>query len=372
MHEKNTKIPLSIPEITGKELLYIKECLDSGWVSSAGPFVKLFEDRFKEYVGAKYAVATINCTSALHLALKSIGIGEGDEVIVPSLTFAATVNAIKYLGAEPVFVDVCRDTYVMDSDRIEELLSDKTKAIMPVHLYGQPAEMDFIMTIADKYGLKVVEDAAQSLGSKYKGKHTGKIGHIGCFSFNGNKLITSGSGGMLVTDDEEIASRGLYLSTQAKDSDNKGMFYHSEVGYNYRMSNINAAVGLAQIEDIQRRIQVKNRISDLYDEYLKGIYNVVPPIKKTHCETVFWLYPILLEYGYMGDKARLIDKLIESGIETRPFFMPLHLMKPYEFHRRGELVNTEHISRLGVNLPSSLGIGEEDVIKVCKILRQEI
>lgn len=364
-------IPLSIPEITGKELLYIKECLDSGWVSSAGPHVKLFEDRFKHYIGAKYAVATVNCTSALHLALMCIGIREGDEVIVPSLTFAATVNAIRYLGAEPVFVDVCRESYCMDSHKLEELIGEKTKAIMPVHLYGQTVEMKCVMEIANRYGLKVVEDAAQSLGSKYNGKCTGTIGHAGCFSFNGNKLITTGSGGMLVTDDEEIASRALYLSTQAKDLNHKGAFYHSDVGYNYRMSNINAAVGLGQLEDIERRIQIKKSISDLYYKHLAGVDKIVLPIKKAYCDIVFWLYPILVKYGAKYGRTSLEEKFCQSGIETRPFFTPLHLMQPYISHRCGDLENTEYISMLGLNLPSSIGIGDEEIIKVCRILKHE-
>ncbi|KNY28613.1 DegT/DnrJ/EryC1/StrS family aminotransferase [Pseudobacteroides cellulosolvens] len=361
-------IPLSIPELSGKEINYIKECLDSGWVSSTGPYVKLFEERFKEYVGAKFAVAAINGTSALHLALKCAGIGEGDEVIVPSLTFAATVNAIKYLGAEPVFADVSKDTYVLDPNNIEELIGQKTKAILPVHLYGQPVEMDRILEIAGKFGLKVIEDAAQSLGSKYKGKYTGTIGNIGCFSFNGNKLITTGSGGMLVTDDEKIVEYALYLSTQAKDPNYKGLFYHSEVGYNYRMSNINAAMGLAQLEDIERRIQIKNRISGIYDKNLKDIDNIVLPVKKPYCETTFWLYPILVEEGYPLNKLRLMEKLFEFGVETRSFFMPLHLMKPYKHHKHGMMGITEHVSNHGINLPSSIGICEEDLIRICKVL----
>ncbi len=359
-------IPLSIPEITGKEILYIKECLDSGWLSSAGPYVKDFEDRFKEYVGAKFAIATINGTSALHLALMSMGIGQGDEVIVPSLTFAATVNAIKYIGAEPVFVDVCRDTYVMDSGRLEELISNKTKAIMPVHLHGQPVEMDEVIAIAHKYGLKVVEDAAQSLGSKYKEKYTGTIGDIGCFSFNGNKIITTGSGGMLVTDNEEFANHAFYLSNQAKDPSCKGQFCHSEVGYNYRMSSINAAVGLAQIKDIGRRIQIKKRISASYDEKLKLMDHIVLPCRKDCCETVFWLYPLLVKDE--SSMSELIDQFTKKGIETRPFFMPLHFMKPYSYHRHVGLNNTEYIYRHGVNLPSALAIDDQDINKVCQVI----
>ncbi len=250
-------IPLCIPEIKGNEWKYIKECLDTNWVSSVGSYVDKFENDFAVYVEAESAVVTMNGTAALDLALRTLGIGKGDEVIVSSLTFISPVNTIRYVGAEPVFVDVCRDTWVMDADKIEKLITPKTKAIMPIHIYGQTVDMDKIMEIAIKYDLFVIEDATESLGSMYKGKKAGTIGHIGCFSFNGNKLITTGAGGMLVTNYEHLARRAKYLSTQTKTVLENGAFYHEEIGYNFRMPNLLAAMGCAQLENIEEYLNAK-------------------------------------------------------------------------------------------------------------------
>ena len=244
-------IPLCIPEIRGNEWKYVKECIDTNWVSSVGSYVNLFEERFSEYVGSKSAVVTMNGTAALQLALTTLGIGEGAEVIVPSLTFISSINTIKYVGAEPVFVDVCRDTFVMDAEKIEEMITPKTKAIMPVHIYGHPVDMDRVMEIAKKHNLYVIEDATESLGSTYKGKATGTIGDIGCFSFNGNKLITTGAGGMFVTNNIEYGERAKFLSTQTKVVTDNKAFYHPEIGYNFRMPNLLAAFGVAQLENTE-------------------------------------------------------------------------------------------------------------------------
>ncbi|MDP4183180.1 MAG: aminotransferase class I/II-fold pyridoxal phosphate-dependent enzyme [Bacillota bacterium] len=361
-------IPLSIPEICGNEMKYLKECLDSGWVSSAGPFVTEFESKFKEYLGAKYSIATVNGTSALHLALRCLDIGEGDEVIVPSMTFAATVNAIIYVGAKPVFADICEDTYVLDADKLEALITGRTKAILPVHLYGQPVDMDRIMEISRKYGLYVVEDAAESLGSIYKGKFTGAIGHIGCFSFNGNKLITAGNGGMLVTDDLKLAEYALHLATQAKDNVEEGGFYHSDIGYNYRMSNINAALALAQLETIDNRVGIKRKNAKLYDDLLNDVKGLTLPQKKNRDETVLWLYPILIHKNFKENRKELMTRLKYKGIETRPFFVPIHSMKPYANFNRGDMRNTDFISNIGLNLPSSVGLTTDDIKEVCRCI----
>ncbi|MEA4828306.1 MAG: aminotransferase class I/II-fold pyridoxal phosphate-dependent enzyme, partial [Clostridium sp.] len=219
-------IPLCIPEIRGNEWKYVKECIDTNWVSSVGSYVTLFEERFSQYVQSKKAVVTMNGTAAIQLALIALGIGEGDEVIVPSMTFISPVNAIKYVGAVPVFCDVRRDTFVMDEEKIENLITEKTKAILPVHIYGHPVDMDKVMELAKKYNLYVIEDATEALGSQYKEKMAGTIGHIGCFSFNGNKLITTGAGGMLVTNDEKLGERAKFLSTQTKVVLENKAFYH--------------------------------------------------------------------------------------------------------------------------------------------------
>jgi len=359
-------ISLSVPELNGNELKYLKECLDSGWVSTAGPYVDDFEKKFNQYIGAKSSIATVNGTAALHLALKSLGIGEGDEVIVPSFTFIATANAIKYSGAEPVFVDVCKDTFVIDADKIEELITEKTKCILPVHLYGQPADMDKIMEIAKKHRLYVVEDASESLGSKYKGRYTGTIGHAGCFSFNGNKLITTGNGGMLVTQETSTGGYARYLTSLAKEIGEDGTVYYGEVGYNYKMSCINAAMGLAQLESINKRIEVKMRISAQYQKLLKGIQGIKLSMQREECETVFWLNSIIVEKEFEESRDDLIIRLQREGIETRPFFYPIHMMKPYRSCRHGDLSISEYLMRHGLSLPSSIGLTDKEIEKVCE------
>lgn len=361
-------IPLCVPEICGNEWKYMKECLDSGWVSSAGAFVNRFQEKFAEYVGAGKAAAVINGTSALHIALKSLGIKEGDEVIVPSMTFAAPVNAVRYVGAVPVFVDVCRDTYVMDTDKIEELITSRTRAILPVHIYGHPVDMDAVMELSKKYNLYVVEDATESLGSLYKGIHTGTIGHAGCYSFNGNKLITAGSGGMLVTNNESIFEYASYISTQAKTPTGNGGFLHEDIGFNYRMSNINAAMGTAQLENIQRFVEAKKGNAGNYSDLLSGVKGMTLPVQKEWAYNVCWLYSIVIEEGYGESRDALIERLKVNGIETRPFFMPLHLMKPYKGCRCGDMSVTNYISAHGLNLPSSVSLTDEDIQKVCELI----
>ena len=363
-------IPLSEPEINGNEWKYIIECLDTNWVSSAGSYVNLFENRFSEYIGAKKAVVTMNGTSALHLALKVLGIGSGDEVIVPSMTFISPVNAIGYAGATPVFIDVCRDTYVMDSNRIEELITKNTKAIMPVHIYGHPVDMDPVMNIAKKHGLYVIEDATESLGSLYKGKNTGTIGHIGCFSFNGNKLITTGAGGMLVTNDKKAGDRAKYLSNQSKSVLDNGGFFHEEVGYNYRMPNLLAAMGVAQLENIERFIEIKRKNAGHYSGYLKNVNGISLPVEKEWASNINWLYSILVEEDYPITRDELILKLKANEIESRPFFYPVHSMKPYCDFKCGYLGVTMDISGRGINLPSSIGLKETDITKICRVIAE--
>ena len=361
-------IPLCVPEIRGNEWKYIKECLDTNWVSSAGSYVDRFENDFATFLNAKKTVVMSNGTSALYLALKALDIKEGDEVIVPSLTFISSVNVIRYVGANPVFVDVCRDTFAMDVEEVEELITSKTKAILPVHLYGHPVDMDFLMEIARKYNIYVVEDATESLGSLYKKDHTGTIGDIGCFSFNGNKLITTGGGGMLVTNNEEIGERAKFLSTQAKVVIENKAFYHPEVGYNFRMPNILAAMGCAQLENIDEYIQAKIEHANYYNELLKDVKGITLPTEKEWAKNVHWLYSIVVEDEYGIGRDELIKILAENDIESRPFFMPINKMSPYIDCKHGDLTITEELSRKGLNLPSSVGLKMEEIEKVCKVI----
>jgi perosamine synthetase len=363
-------IPLCIPQIEGNEWNYIKECLDTNWVSSVGSYVNLFEDRFKEYVGSSTAIVTMNGTAAIHLALMTLGIGEGDEVIVPSLTFISPVNAIKYVGAEPVFVDVCRDTFVIDADKVENLITEKTKAIMPVHIYGHPADMEKIMEIAQKYNLFVIEDSTEALGSRYKDKMAGTVGHFGCYSFNGNKLITTGAGGMLVTNDEKLGERAKFLSTQTKVVLDNKAFYHPEIGYNFRMPNILAAMGVAQLENIAKFLNIKKHNAVLYNELLSEVKGITLPVEKEGFVNCQWLYSVVIEEEYGITRDELIKKLQENGIESRPFFMPIHDMPPYKECQKGDLSVSVELYEKGLNLPSSVGLTSENIERICTLIKQ--
>ena len=363
-------IPLCIPEVRGNEWKYVKECIDTNWVSSVGSYVDLFEEKFAEYVDGEMAVVTMNGTAALQLALMTLGIGQDDEVIVPSMTFISPINTIKYVGANPIFSDVCRDTFVMDADKVEELITQKTKAIMPVHIYGHPVDMDRIMEIAEKHNLYVIEDATEALGSTYKGKMAGTIGHIGAFSFNGNKLITTGAGGMMVTNDREKGERAKFLSTQTKVVLENKAFYHPEVGYNFRMPNILAAFGVAQLENLEGFLSIKRENAVYYNELLKDVKGITLPVEKEWARNCFWLYSILVEDDYSITRDELIKALNEQGIESRPFFMAVHEMPPYKNCRHGDMKVTNEICRMGINLPSSVGLKKSEIKLICDIIKK--
>ncbi|CAG7840788.1 GDP-perosamine synthase [Clostridium haemolyticum] len=362
-------IPLCIPDIRGNEWKYVKECIDTNWVSSVGSYVNLFEERFAEYLSAHSAVVTVNGTAAIELALLTLGIGLEDEVIVPSMTFISPVNTVKYVGATPVFCDVCRDTFVMDTSKIEELITPKTKAIIPVHIYGHPVDMDKVMELAKKYNLYVIEDATEALGSKYKGKSVGTIGDIGAFSFNGNKLITTGAGGMLVTNSEEYGSRAKFLSTQTKVVLDNKAFYHPEVGYNFRMPNLLAAFGVAQLENINEYLKIKKENAYYYNKLLKDVKGITLPIEKEWAKNCYWLYSILVEDDFKVTRDELIKILSENGIESRPFFMPVHDMPPYVDCLHGSMDVTNEISAKGINIPSSVSLTKENIEFICSVIK---
>ena len=362
-------IPLCIPEVRGNEWKYVKECIDTNWVSSVGSYVNLFEEKFAEYLEAKKAIVTMNGTAAIQLALVTLGIGEGDEVIVPSMTFISPVNAIKYVGASPVFCDVRKDTFVMDEEKIEELITERTKAIMPVHIYGHPVDMDKVMDLAKKYNLSVIEDATEALGSEYKEKMLGTIGDMGCFSFNGNKLITTGAGGMLVTNEEKLGDRAKFLSNQTKVVLENKAFYHPEVGYNFRMPNLLAAFGVAQLEQVEEYLKVKRENAFYYNDQLKGVKGITLPLEKSWAKNCFWLYSILVEEDYPISRDELIKKLGESKIEARPFFMPVHDMPPYKECKAGDMSITNEVAAKGINLPSSVSLTKEQIDTICDIIK---
>ena len=355
-------IPIAEPCLDEEELSNVIEAVKSGWISSKGKFIEEFEQRFANYCGRKYGVATSNGTVALHLALKALGIGKGDEVIVPDLTFVAVANTVTYCNAKPVFVDVHPDYWCIDPERIEEKITPRTKGIIPVHLYGHPCDMDAILAIAKEHNLYVIEDAAEAHGAEYKGKKVGSFGDISCFSFYGNKIITTGEGGICLTNSEELAEKMKILRDHGMNHSKR--YWYDVIGFNYRMTNLQAAVGVAQLEKLDKLIERKREIAGRYAEGLndlaeKGLIKLHPEMPWAKC--VYWMYCILVEdFGISRDE--LMSKLEEKGIETRPFFVPMHVLPIYKSDEKFPVA--EEISRKGINLPSGINLTKEEVKRI--------
>ena len=364
-------IPLSVPEIRGNEWKYIKECLDTGWVSSGGPFIDRFERDLATYVNVKYAVSTVNGTAAIHTALLVAGIMPDDEVLVPDLTFIAPANAVRYIGAWPVFIDVEPFYWQMDPDKVGSFLEEecswingqmrdkatgrRVKAILPVHVLGHPVNMDPIVEMARKYNLVVIEDATESLGAKYKGQMLGNLGDISCFSFNGNKVITTGGGGMIVTDNEDWARHAKYLTTQAKDDPIE--YIHNEIGYNYRLTNIQAAMGCAQLEVLDDFIAAKRRVADTYFLALKDVSGINCLREAPWAFSIWWMYTVFIDPQVYGmDSRALLRTFDDAGIQSRPLWHPIHLNKAYANCRAYHCSVAEYINRHALSLPSSVGL----------------
>jgi perosamine synthetase len=344
---------------------YVTDCLRSGWVSSLGEYITMFEKKFSHYCGCGFGVSCSNGTVALHLALSALGIKEGDEVIVPSLTFIATANAVHYTGAKPVFVDSEPSTWNIDPDKIEEKITKRTKAIIPVHLYGHPCNMNPIMDIAKENNLYVIEDAAEAHGAEYNGKKTGGIGDLACFSFYGNKIITTGEGGMLVTNNEEIAKRSKLLRDQGMSKEKR--YWHEIVGYNYRLTNLQAALGVAQLERIDNFIEIKRCNARLYNSFLKNVRGVVLPPEEEWAKNVYWMYSVLVEKEFGITRDQLMKKLMDLGIDTRPFFYPINTQPPY-YRDDDECRVSEELSVKGINLPSSVKLRKKDIEYVARAI----
>lgn len=356
-------IPIYQPDLTGKEREYVLACLDSTWISSKGAFIAQFEQAFANYVDTPHATTVSNGTVAIHLALMALGIGPGDEVIVPTLTYIASANAVTYTGATPVFVDSDPGDWQISPDDIRAKITPRTKAIMPVHLYGAPCDMDAIGAIAAEYGLFVVEDCAEALGTFYKGRHVGTFGDISSFSFFGNKTITTGEGGMVVTRDPELARRAIHLKGQGLAPSRQ--YWHDVVGYNYRMTNICAAIGLAQLERIGTFIDGKRRAAERYARGLEGLPVTLQPELPGTCHS-YWMIAAMLDDA--ADRDPLRAWLDERGIETRPVFYPVHTMPMYQ--RVGERHPVaEELGARGINVPSWPGLTEADVARVCATVR---
>lgn len=358
-------IPVAEPNLSGNELKYVKDCIESGWISSIGEYVKKFEQGFSKYCGVKHGIAVANGTVALHLALEALGIKTGDEVIVPALTFVATANAVKYTGAKPVFVDSEPRTWNIDPEKIEEKITKKTKAIIPVHLYGHPCDMDRINETAEKHGLKVIEDAAEAHGAEYKKKKVGSLSDISCFSFYGNKILTTGEGGICLTNDEKTAEKIEQLKDHGMSKERR--YYHPQMGYNYRLTNIQAALGLAQLERIEQTIEAKRRNAKIYNSLLKDVKGITLPVEESWAKNVYWMYSILVEKDYRLKRDELMAKLKQEGIDTRPFFIPLHKM-PY-LSGGEKLPIAEGLGEKGINLPSSVKLTKEQIEKITSIIK---
>jgi perosamine synthetase len=361
------KIPLDWPNIGSLEKEYVLKALDSGFVSTAGPLVKEFEDEFAAFLGCRNAVSVVNGTCGLHLALRLLNIGPGDEVIVPALTFIASINPIAYAGATPVVVDVSADTWTIDPLQIEKAITSKTRAIIPVHLYGNPSDMAAIIDIARRHNLYIIEDATESLGATYQGEYTGNLGDIGVFSFNGNKLITTGGGGMLVSANDELAQKARLLVNQGRQAGQRE-YIHTEIGYNYRLTNIQAALGLAQMKRLPEFLTTKRANTEIYMEMLDGVPGISWQQELPGAKSSWWFFSIIVDEGFKEKKQFLISRLTSKGIQVRPFFKPLNQQPCYVKYNFMKCPVAEDLYYRGINLPSASFLTTDDVHEVCREL----
>lgn len=360
----NYKYPVYRPYLTGNEKKYVEECLDSTWISSKGKFITKFQDDFSQFLGIKYSATVSNGTVALHTALLSLGIGPEDEVIVPTFTYIASVNAIHYTGAKPVFVDSEIDYWQMDPKDVEKKITSNTKAIMAVHLYGHPCELDKLKSLCNANDLFLIEDCAESFGSKFNGKFTGTFGDISTFSFFGNKTITTGEGGMVSTNDAMLYDKIVRIKGQGLA---KGMeYFHDIIGYNYRMTNVCAAIGCAQLERAEFIIEKKRKIAGWYNNYLSDLPIVLHKENKSTFHT-YWMYTILVNNDEIRKKVR--QYLKNNGIETRPSFHPVHSMPMY-YEEKQNFPIADKLGRRGINLPSYPDLGKNDVEYIANQLRK--
>jgi len=382
-----SSIPLSVPSLNGNEWKYVKECLDTNWVSSAGKYVELFEKKICDYTGAKYAIACVNGTSAIHISLRLAGVQKGDEVIVPSLTFIAPVNAVSYNGADPIFMDA-DDFYNIDVRKTIDFIKDKTvfkngftynkktqkriSAVLPVHVWGNAVWLDELIVLCEQKNISVVEDASESLGTfynsgKYKGKHTGTLGRLGCLSFNGNKIITAGGGGMILTSDIELAQKAKYYTTQAKDDPVN--YIHHEVGYNYRLTNIQAALGVAQLELLKTKLNKKREIHNYYKNMIKKISGLTIASTPLYSSNNHWLNILQIDtLIHKHSMSELLQRCIKNKIETRPVWMLNHEQKPYKIFQRYKINKAIDLVKKSICLPSSPDLTTEILDRIINIL----
>lgn len=367
--EARPRIPVAAPVFAGREREYVAECMESGWISSGGKYVELFETAFAEFCGVKHAVACCNGTAALHLALVGLGVETGDEVIVPTLTFVATANAVTYCGAKPVFVDSEHETWNLDPAQVEAKVTARTKGIVAVHLYGHPARMDELRRIARRHRLFLLEDAAEAHGALDRGARAGALGDVAAFSFYGNKIIATGEGGMVTTNDDALAARMRLLRGQGMETERR--YWFPVVGYNYRMMNIPAAIGLAQLERAEWHLGRRREVAATYRHLLRGFSGLRWQAERESSRHAYWMFTVILDDGVARSRDQLMSRLGERGVETRPVFYPVHLLPPYRAAARDdEFPVAEDLSRRGVSLPTWAGLSFNDVSYVCERLRE--
>ena len=365
------RIPVAAPVLRGREREYVLDCLDSTWISSAGRYVDEFERAFAEFCGVRHAIACCNGTVAVHLALMAAGVGPGDEVIVPTLTYVASANPVVYCGATPVFVDAEPGTWNLDPDSVAAAVTSRTKAIVVVHLYGHPADMDPILAVARTRGITVIEDAAEAHGAEYRGRRVGGLGDLGTFSFYGNKIITTGEGGMVTCDSDEVAALVRQLRGQGQDPQRR--YWFPIVGFNYRMTNVAAAIGLGQLETIDWHLERRRENAAWYREELGDVPGLELSPEASWARSAFWISCAVLPGGGATERDRLMEQLGDRGIETRPFFYPMHTLPPYGEAARGrEFPVATSLAERGINLPSGAGLERDDVAYIGEVIREEL
>lgn len=355
-YDKRVHLPISSPMLKGNEFKYLMDAYLSSWISSSGEYIQKFEDNFSQLTDSKFGVATSNGTTAIHLALEALGIGEGDEVIVPDLTFAATINTVLHANAKPVIVDIESSSWCICPKEIEKAITPKTKAIIVVHVYGMVADMDSICSIAKKHNLKIIEDCAEAHGAKYKGKVVGSIGDVGCFSFFANKIITTGEGGMCVTNSKELNDNMRVLRDHGMDKERR--YWHNVVGYNYRMTNLQAAIGVAQLEKVKDILSFRSNLEEKYKIALAQFSSIKFQNEIAEREKVVWLVCALITES---NRDNIITELKKEGIDCRPFFYPLSSMPVYKPYASLSYENSEELSRIGINFPTNKDVSDDNL-----------
>jgi perosamine synthetase len=360
-------IPVAAPALVGNEKEYVLDCLESTWISSSGKYIERFEAAFAEFCGVKHALSCCNGTVALHLALLALGVGPGDEVIVPTLTYVASANAVAYCGARPVLVDSEPETWNVNPEAILSRITPRTRGIMVVHLYGHPTDMEPVLKLARERGLFVLEDAAEAHGAEYKGRRAGSLGDIATFSFYGNKIVTTGEGGMVVTDDDELARKVRLLKGQGQDPERR--YWFPVLGYNYRMTNVEAAIGLAQMEKIDWHIWRRRENAAWYRKHLGGDARFTLSPEAPWARNAYWINCVVLGKEFPLGRDDAMARLARAGVETRPFFYPMHSLPMYHEPASAFPV-AERLAARGINLPSSATLTEEEVAYVCRSLAE--